>query len=704
MTEPATGPRLLFDIETDGLEDAVSTIHCIVTVDLDTFEYRAFVPSYAWDLTALRARHPDIAHVGLIPEGLAFLATARYLAGHNILGYDVRVIDKLHPGAIDWSRVKFMDTLVASRVIFPNVKDGDHERVKEGSFPPRLLFTPHGLEAWGYRLGEAKGDYSAEMKAKGLDPWAAFNVPMLDYCIQDVRLNLRLWKMMRKKKPDPRAIELEMETAQIILQQERNGFPFDERKAEVLYAELAARRAELLYQCEALFPPWWIGTALVTTDKGRRMKRPEFGTVTVRRFHKTSGKELVPRIDPVFEEYVAGTEHTKVRLITFNPSSRDHVADRFQKLYGWKPTTFGKDGKPTLDDEVLSALPYPPAKLLSEFYLLEKRLGAVAEGKQAWLKKAKRGPDGVARLHGRCNPNGAVSGRATHSEPNLANIPSIHNADGPVPYGRECRELFTTVPGWVLVGADASGLELRGLGHALFPYDGGAYAKVVVGGDVHTMNQKAAGLATRDQAKRFVYAMLYGSGGFLLGQIAALASLEERNDILRTASQRQLESAHRHLEYLGIPVTKKNVALTIKGERAKRSFFAKTPALKSLVADLEAEFKATGTLIGLDGRILYARSKHSLLNLRLQSDGAIICKRWMVESHRAFKERGWKNGVDFMQSAWVHDETQTQARPEIADELGQIEVECVAKAGVYFDYKCPLSGEYKVGATWADTH
>jgi len=501
--------RLLYDLETDGLEAEVTQVHCLVTANLDTGAYRAYVPPY-YNLDLIRKNFPDLEHVGVIEDGLDYLATSDYLAGHNILSYDNPVLDNLYPGRFNWRKYKLLDTLVLSKLVFSDIKDGDQARIKAGTFPPGLMFRPHSLEAWGYRLGCNKGDYSADMKANGLDPWANFNEPMLAYCIQDVELNVQLWKVLRNKKPDPRAVELELEISRIILQQERNGFPFDERKAGELYATLSARRQDLLDQCTALFPAWWAPTTVATTSKGRKVKRPEFGTKVVKRFSLTTGKPLQDRVEAITEDYVEGTQHTKMRLVTFNPSSRDHVSDRFMKLYGWQPTEFGNDGKPTVDDDILTALPYPPAKLLAEYYMIEKRVGMLAEGKQAWLKAVRD-----HRIHGRVNTNGAVTGRATHSSPNVAQVPSIHNADGPVPFGRECRELFTTVSSvpalaaqygtdWVLVGADASGLELRCLAHFMSPFDNGAYADTVVNGDVHTINMHAAGLATRAQAKTFI--------------------------------------------------------------------------------------------------------------------------------------------------------------------------------------------------------
>lgn len=706
--------RLLYDLETDGLYDAVTTIHMGVTVDLTTGEFRGYVPPEWVDKLA-----PDefgLVSIQPIDELFNALDRAEYLAGHNILDYDNRVIEKLHPGRVKFDEKKLNDTFVTGKLVFSNIKAADFERVKrpDNTFP-KYLIGKHSLEAWGARLGAPKDDYKARCKELGIDPWAAFNVEMFKYGIQDVKTNYRFWNSMRKKKPDPRSVALEMAVAAIIQEQERNGFPFNEKKAGILWAELAARKAELFAQCETLFPAWWIATGVSKVDRGRKMKRPDLGHVQVEVRHKTSGKLLRVEDRPVTEDYPGGSVHTKAKLVQFNPSSRDHISDRLKKLYGWEPTEFTPDGAVKVDDDILTALPYPPCKLLSEYFMVEKRLAALAEGKQAWLKKMS--PRGI--IHGRCDPNGAGTGRATHSTPNLAQVPSCFNADGKVPYGHECRDLFTTVSHiglaaepWKLVGADASGLELRMLAEALWPYDHGAFAKELLGGDIHWTNVLALGLVPegtkRDKddphheylralAKRFIYAFLYGAGPELVGDLFGVTDAQ----IAKWGSNAKIA---KRLIKMGRTPDPKVVATIRKGQLLTDRFLEKTPALVHLKAALAREWKELGFIKGMDGRPIYARSAHSLLNFRLQSDGAIVCKRWLVELHTALKAKGWKNGVDYMQSAWVHDEVQIQAREEIAVELGKIAEECVTRAGVYFNLKVPLAGDSKVGNSWAETH
>ena len=215
----------------------------------------------------------------------------------------------------------------------------------------------------------------------------------------------------------------------------------------------------------------------------------------------------------------------------------------------------------------METLDYPPIPLLLEYLLVEKRIGAVAEGTHAWLKCEKAG-----RIHGYVNTNGAVTGRMTHSFPNMAQIPSCDS-----PYGKECRSLFRASPGYVLVGCDAAALELRCLAGYMAPYDKGAYIKTVIEGeretqtDIHTVNQQAIGAATRDSAKTWFYAYIYGAGHQKLGEILGGTS-----------------------------------AL---GKSSKERFEKGLPALGQLVRAIEASLQKRGYLKGLDGRKLRARLK-----------------------------------------------------------------------------------------------
>lgn len=217
------------------------------------------------------------------------------------------------------------------------------------------------------------------------------------------------------------------------------------------------------------------------------------------------------------------------------------------------------------------------------------------------------------------------------------------------------------------MGADASGLELRCLGHFMAAYDGGAYVKELLEGDIHTANQIAAGLASRDAAKRFIYCYLYGGGDQLVGELLG--------------GGRKM------------------------GKAAKERFLAMTPALAKLREQVMSSSKR-GFIYGLDRRRIHIRSEHSALNALLQSAGGIICKQWLVQFVEAMEAAGFKHGWDgdFAMSAWVHDEIQVACREDIAQQVGDIAVASIREVTSIFNFKCPLDGEFNVGDNWADTH
>lgn len=630
---------LVFDLETDGLLDTVTKIHCLNMIDTEAGDRLRFNNGKYGDGT-------KAPRDGCIEDALVWLSEEDRIAGQNIIKYDIPVIQKLCSGWQPKGRV--FDTRVASQVIWTNMADLDFAMLRSGKLPPEFqkagLIGRHKLAAWGYRLGLHKGDFNPEDYGH---TWATmpFTKDMDDYCALDCEVTLKWIEKIESKNYSQECLDLEHRVAEIIAQQERNGFCFDVKAAEKLYAELQSKRAALTDELTQLFPPW----------------------------KKKDGKPFVPKRDNAKLGYKAGVPVQKYKTVVFNPASRDHIADRLMTLHGWKPEAFTDGGKPKVDETILSALTYPEASKLSEYMLLEKRLGQIGDGDQAWLKQERNG-----RIHGTVNTNGAVTGRMTHSNPNVAQVPKVGSA-----YGEECRALFGVPPDKVQVGADASGIELRCLGHFLSRYDGGEYARAVVDGksenetDVHSMTCKALGLKPkkvysvngkqvkgRDIAKTFVYALLYGAGAAKLARILG-------------KSEKQ-------------------------GAQVKRKFLTNWPALDSLLKDIERAVKKRGWLYGLDRRKLHVRSAHAALNTLLQSAGAVLMKQATVFVDDELKARNLAHKVKLI--ATVHDEWQFETDPDIGEEVGKIAVGAIRRAGEHFKFRCVLAGEWKVGKNWAECH
>ena len=217
------------------------------------------------------------------------------------------------------------------------------------------------------------------------------------------------------------------------------------------------------------------------------------------------------------------------------------------------------------------------------------------------------------------------------------------------------------------MGADMAGLELRTFAHYLSFYDGGAYGEVVLNGDIHTHNQKLAGLSTRDQAKVFCYATLYGAGDTKIGSIVG--------------------GSARH------------------GKALRERFFKGLPAYKKLLDAVKVASRK-GHLKGLDGRLLYVRAEHSALNTLLQGAGAILCKQWLADFYETMEAGGLQFGYDgeYVIVGFIHDEVQVACRAELAEFVGETLVNCAKAAGKPFDFRIPLDSSYSMGDTWANTH
>ncbi|GGD97948.1 DNA polymerase [Rhizobium anhuiense] len=637
----------IFDCETDGLLDTLTRVHSLVMRDPSSgFTISATPNEYGSD-------DPTIITDWTVEEALHALMNADVIIGHNIIKFDIPALQKVFP----WFEPKglIIDTLVCSRLIWSDIADHDLKQVRKG-YPGKLVGS-HSLKAWGYRLGVLKGEFGETTD------WHYWSPEMQTYCEQDVEVTAQFYARIKKKDPAKKALWIEHEFCKIIAMQERHGFAFNEEEAVKLYGQLVTRRLEIAQDLKAAFPP----------------------------VEKT--EVFIPKVNNKQRGYVKGEPFTKKWMVEFNPSSRQMIADRLQAM-GWVPQEFTPSGQPKIDETILQALPYAEAKVLAEHFLVEKRIGQLAEGDQAWLKLVRKG-----RIHGSVNTNGAVTGRCTHSNPNVAQVPRVGS-----PFGAECRALFSTTSRWVLVGADLSGLELRCLAHFMALFDGGEYGRIVLEGDIHTVNQNAAGLPTRNDAKTFIYAFLYGAGDQKIGSIVAPDASPEEQKRIGKKLKRQFLAKTPALRRL-----REVVELKVLGFVPKSRPLSVNPAYEHLWRQDSAKqwwFKASagGVLVGLDGRQLHIRSAHAALNTLLQSAGALISKVSMIFAYQELSTRGYIFGRDYAFVAHIHDEIQTECRADIAEEVGQIVVEAMRAAGAFFAFGCPIDGEFKIGNNWKETH
>ena len=528
----------------------------------------------------------------------------RTIIGHNIIGFDIPVMRMVGGFSYD---TNVRDTLVLSRLANPSLDGG------------------HSLRNWGEILGDYKDDYDGG--------WEVFSPEMLRYCQQDVRVTKATYHrlLVQLSDVDDRAVELEHEVFRIIKQQEENGMLIDERGAYDLLAELKEKVLTIEEKVHKRFEPL-----------------PTFVALTV--LQKPYNKDESP--SKAYQGQLDRGAHLNedeewgyIDYPTFNLGSRQQVARHLQH-FGWKPKKFTEKGNIIVDEKTLDGVDIPEAKLILEYFTISKRVAMV----KSWIEAIS---EDTGRVHGSVNSCGAVTGRMTHSKPNLAQVPASYS-----PYGKECRSLWIVPEGKKLVGMDASGLELRMLAHYMNDKD---YTEEILNGDIHTANQVAAGLQSRDSAKTFIYAFLYGAGDGKIGDVVGGTAKD--------------------------------------GAKLKAEFLDNTPSLRTLREQVSRGSKK-GWLRGLDGRKLWIRSPHLALNTLLQSAGAIVMKQalTLLEKYANIYNINYKFVLN------VHDEIQAEVDESQAEQFGQLAVACMQRAGQDFQLNCRLDGEYQIGDTWQETH
>lgn len=465
----------------------------------------------------------------------------------------------------------------------------------------------HSLKNWGTKLGQNKIHF---------EQFDFFSEDMLTYCRNDVELTERLYKFLINKTKDfGQSVELEHKVAQIIQKQHERGFKINVVEAYELQSKFQEDMNNLTSKVRETFPPLKIE------------------------------EEFIPKSNNKARGYVKGVPFTKVKYKEFNLGSRQQIAERLVML-GWKPKKKTDKGHIIVDEKVLSEIHnIPEAKLINRYLMLQKRIAQV----NSWIEAIKE--DG--RVHGKVITNGTITGRMSHQSPNMAQIPAVYS-----PYGKECRALWTVNKGYKLVGVDASGLELRMLAHYMNDKD---YIYEVVNGDIHTANQNAAGLESRDKAKTFIYAFIYGAGSKKIGSIIG-------------GSERD-------------------------GERTKEKFLRATPSLRSLREKVERVAQRRWVR-GLDQRKIIIRHPHAALNTLLQGAGAIVMKYALT----ILEQYVINKRIKAFPVVNVHDEFQYEVEESRAEEFGRLAVQSIIDAGKQLNVRCPLNGEYKIGNNWSETH
>jgi DNA polymerase I len=624
--------RYIFDIETNGLLVEATKIWCGVLIDVDTHQIHVFGEN---DMDAFRST----------------LLRANELIGHNIIMFDIPVCNRLLNIEIT-SKVE--DTLVVSRMMYPDRFD-----------PLNPMRAGHSLENWGKYLHEEKTDFRNVLLQKALptlanlknflpkdefklakkkfedyfkkNSIAAFKEPppfdsvsreewlriMTEYCVQDVKTNLQVWiKQLLWIQNNKRPLQLEYLATKLGARQVTNGWGYKRGGGIVLEEELNETLHTITEELQIIFPD-------IVTQRFSTRQRDSFG----------NPKELKPDIE------------------LFNPGSSQHIYKRFNKKYPFFNPPITEDGSPSCSSENL--LPYKDriseVGLILDYRNAEKLLGQVSD----YNIKSKS----TNRIHGNINLQGTVTGRCTHSNPNI----------GQVAKNTELRSLFVPcvdTDDYVVLGSDLEGLELRMLAHYMYPWDNGEYASVILSGDktkgtdIHSVNQRAAGLSSRDQAKTFIYGLVYGAGDRKLGTIV-------------------------------------NGGLA-EGRMLRDKFYTSLPALQRLVDDVKHEASTYKRVTLPDTRTVPIRSEHSALNTLLQGSGAIVSKYWMIIANKNLDAAFGKNVVK--QMAYVHDELQFACPKDIAKGAGKIIIDSAKEAGERLSIAMPIEADYAIGKSWAETH
>jgi DNA polymerase I len=680
---------LLIDYEYNNMSSAKATkVWCAAAIDLQTLK------RYSWRPKGIG---PDAFHVDWEEEHVEFLKQYDHFVGHHFWGAEAKIMSNIFGITLRTDQVT--DTLVLSRTLRPVSPQVE----RFGEFQRKgwdNRVGGHSLEAWGQRLGYPKIEF---------DKFDEFTEPMLTYCERDVEVNLRMLDKLNEEIAQfgfsEDSLRIEHESSRILCEQSFAGFTLEKTRAKKLVEDTDKLLQEYKDELFKIFPP---KKKLIEVYTAKTTKAGEM---------TAAGKKKLLR--QMHEDNGDGT-YNIYTMQEFNPDSPAQVGDRLVDL-GWNPRKYTATGQPSTSKDVIGeaieqlAERYPEVEVLRKYNIVGDR----NQKARKWLDLAV--DDG--RVHGKVNHVGPWTHRCSHFDDNMANISRVklNKENKPLEglagdYGWDSRHCWIARDGWKLVGVDAAGIQLRALAHYMGDED---YIKQVCEGDIHVVNQKAAGIKDRPTSKTFIYAWLLGAGDEKIGLIVG-APVEEHEALFARAQSEFRWNKWRHkdkkegrgqfdtllhwvadkLRSDGRVADRQTVATILKGHFTKRQFLEALPPLAKFRTEVIPSAASDGYMLGLDGRKIWVPSEHLAMGAYLQGFEAVIMK-WAMHLYHAKLQ---SEGVPFQQVAFVHDEFQIETPPEYADKVGNTVVWSIEEAGRLLKSKCPLTGEFRVGTSWAETH
>lgn len=583
-----------------------------------------------------------------IREGCKFIA-------HNGIGYDFPTLNRIIGTRITMSMI--IDTMIMSMLYSPSIEGG------------------HSLAAWAKRLGTQKTEWN---------DFSQYSPEMEEYCMNDTRILWLLYVSLRDRMISVgftnTGIEIETYSWQLIQKQQQNGFAFNIKEANVLYAKLRQIEDDLGREIEKYWPP----QLRLLKSYAKAFKKDGSATADYTR-HRDQYVDVRLRQDGGYDAY--GYVH-------FNIGSPSQRVEKLTAL-GWTPFedewNIAKKGpnkgkrtspKVTVKGQLVPSLvkfvednDKEEIRLIARWLEINARANMINTWIEAYNEK-------TGCIHGRLWLANTL--RYRHSDPNTANITAVRVINVLDEFGKktydengneitrpllgeegvftyEARDLWTVRSSdRVLIGVDAKGIQLRVLAHYLNNAD---FIDAVLGGDPHSYNQHIGGFSTRAIAKTFIYAFLLGCGDAKAGQIIG--------------------------------------GSTKDGKEVKLRFVNNFPGLQELLTSLDNQIQRSGRIKLCDGTPLLVTKPHTKLGYLLQGDESRIMKKANILIDKEIRRRK----LDVLKVGDIHDELQNDVlrlhSTEFADDVCPV---AFRSSGEFFQYRLPIDCDSKIGLTWAETH